>query len=221
MKIEDLVEQYNYAWNRRDVDGILCLMHKGAAFYDAFWMESCVGSNLTQYFMDAFEEEPFWYQQVGDVIATQNSAVLRYAAYRRSHSNADAPLYHGAEVFTLEDALILTVSDYYCNPDPEILIEIAALAARRHGLPNHVNSGLGALRALRLRDRLAKLVGKDEASLPPDMTLSELAGQIGCTTDQLLNVIDTEYGTTFSEAANRLNSTFVSDILPKKSFLNP
>ena len=46
MELKELVEDYMDRWNRRDTAGLLSFMHKGAAYYDAFWRETCVGSDL-------------------------------------------------------------------------------------------------------------------------------------------------------------------------------
>jgi len=213
MKTTELVEQYILAWNRRNATDLLALMHKGAAYYDAFWMESCVGRELIQYFQDSFDEEPYWYEQIDDTIDTESGVVFRYSAHESSDSNIGETIYFGAEMLTLRDGLIVTISDHYCHPDRTDLVEVARLAAKRHGLTSHTKAGLSAQTALRVRTKLSMLVDQDEAQLNSSLTVSQLADQIGCTVSQLLTVIDAEYGTHFEETVNHNSTIYARDIL--------
>lgn len=214
MKTTEISERYLAAWNRRDVAELLACMHKGAAYYDAFWMESCVGRELPQYFQDSFDEEPYRYEQLGDTIDTETGVVFRYSAHDRQDSNFVKPFFFGAEVLTLRDGLILTVSDFYCDPNRSNLVELARLASKRHGLPNHTKSGLGAKKALRLRQSLSSLLERAEVDSSSPLTASQLADQIGCTVSQLLTVIDAEYGTHFEEILDRNRTIYARDVLP-------
>lgn len=197
MNMEKLVEDYIDAWNRQDVAGILELMHKGAAYYDAFWTETCVGRELDQYLKGYFDEEPYWYQQVGDAIVSDRSVVFRYSAHERSDSKIGNPIFYGAEVLIVRGSKILTVSDYYCDPDPSALEEIAELAAKRHGVPSHTKAGLGELKMLRFKSKLSEAILQDKIYRDPNLTLSELADRIGCSVDQLSVVINSKFGTDF------------------------
>lgn len=198
MDAEKLVKQYIDAWNQREVAGLLDLMHPGAAYYDAFWMESCVGRDLAQYFRDEFDEEPYWYEQVGDVIATENGVSFRYSAHDPSDANIGDPIHYGAEVLQIRDSKILTVTDFYCSTIRDDLEEVAKLAVRHHGMPTHVSSGLGALKTMRIRSALSTEIEKDEVYLDPNISLSKLAAKIGCSLDQLSIVISREFGTSFA-----------------------
>jgi AraC-like DNA-binding protein len=191
---KELVETYINAWNQRDVAGLLELMYAGAAYYDAFWMETCVGSDLAQYFQDAMDEEPFWYVQVGEVIETKNGVVFRYSAHDPDASKIGEPLHYGAEILNVVDGKILTITDMYCSSNPDDLLEVAKLAARRHGLTTHVNSGLGALKKARIRAGLSRSVDEDKVHLDPELTIAQLADAVGCTLDQLRIVIKNEFG---------------------------
>lgn len=217
MNIGRIVERYIAAWNQGDVDDLLALMHKGAAYYDAFWMETCVGRDLPQYFQDIFDDEPFWYQQLGDLITTESGVVFRYRTYDRADTDLGEPIYDGAEVLNLRDGLILTVSDFYCDPRRSSLQEVATLAATRHGVASHTRSGLGAARFLHLKARLAAVVDADQARSRSSLTLSQLADQIGCPVNQLLKVIDAEYGTKLSELSGHCGRILATDVIPAKT----
>ena len=210
----DLVKQYFSAWNDHDVDAVLALMHSGAAMYDAFWLEACVGKNIRQYLCNGFEDEPFFYALVGDVIDTDSGVVYRYSAHRDSPANDDNFVYEGAVVLTLRDGLILTVSDFYCSPNPDDLTEVAQLVSQRHGVPRHADHGFSAYRHMRLRNLLAKFVDQDQNNASASMTIAEVADEIGCSTQQLLNAIDAQFGTQFSSSSVPPADLRLRDLLP-------
>ncbi len=145
MNLDKLVEQYVSAWNRKDTDDLLALMHEGVAYYNAFWMESSVGQDVTQYLRDRLDEEKYWYQQVGGVIVCDDGVAYRYNAHELKDAAIGRALFNGAEVLNIRDGKIITVTDIYCDPDPTALKEVAKLTARRHGLPKYVTSGLRAV----------------------------------------------------------------------------
>ena len=199
MNKNEIIRKYIDAWNQQDVMGILDLMHAGAAYYDAFWMETCVGRDLEKYLRDAMNEEPFWYQQVGDAIESDNCVVFRYSAHRRKDRTISDPIHFGAEILCFQDDKIVTITDLYCNTDRESLEEVAELVQGRHGLPAYANDGLGALKEARIKTNLSARIDEAHIFLDPDITVSELAQIIGCTLDQLSVVIQKHFGTT-SEA---------------------
>lgn len=199
MNSNQIVSKYFDAWNQQDVTGLLDLMHRGAAYYDGFWMETCVGRDLAQYFRDALDEEPFWYMLVGDVLGTENGVVFRYSAHHREGHKIGDPILYGAEFLSILDGKILTVTDMYCSPNPSDLLEVAELAARRHGLTTHVKSGLGALKEARIKAGLTVNVDEEKVYLNGDITMSQLAETVGCTLDQLGMVIESQFDVRLEE----------------------
>lgn len=197
MDRDGVVRKYIDAWNELDLGGLLALMHAGAAYYDAFWVETCVGRDLARYFRDAMDEEPYWYQQVGDTLCTDTGVVYRYSAHDRSSSIVDEPILYGADVLSIRDGKILTVTDIYCSPDLSDLEEIAVLAEKRHGLPRHADSGLSARKTARIKAYLSTSLDDEKVYLDPDITMSELADKIGCTLNQLTSVIENQFGSNF------------------------
>ena len=217
MDIEELVERYVLAWNEQDLEGLLSLMHKGASYYDAFWMETCVGQDLAQYFRDSFEEENYWYERVGGAIEVDNGVAFRYLTYEGGKSKFGRALYNGAEVLIIRDDKIITVSDYYCNPHAHAIEEIAKLAARRHGQTSFAKSGLGAGRSSSFRNRLSTVMDQEQIYLNPDLTLSELANRIGCPLDHLSQVLNTEFGTNFHNFLDQHRVKFAKTLLLDES----
>jgi AraC-like DNA-binding protein len=192
-------------------------MHAGAAYYDAFWMETCVGHNLKQYFQDAMDDEPFWYLQIGETIKTRNGVVFRYSAHCSADSIAGEPLYYGAEILEILDNKILTVTDMYCSPDRSNLIEIAELASKRHGLTSFANSGLGALKAARIKANLSVKNDKEQFYRDPDITISRLAEEIGCTLQQLSAVLESQFGASFGAFVDTRRVEYAKELLQHSS----
>ena len=203
MEVKQLVEEYFDAWNRRDLDALLELLHPGAAYYDSFWMETCVGRNLAEYIGDTMAEMPHWYRIVGELIETESGVVSRYSAHDSPETRSSEPLYFGAEVLVLLDGRILTVTDLYCDPHPDALREVAAVVATRHGVTAHTRQGLSNLRTMRIRERLLSCLSNNKDFLEPNLTLAELAERVDCSADQLSLVIHEEFGTTFEELLAR------------------
>ena len=215
LNIHELVESYIDAWNRLDAEGLLALMHPGAAYYDAFWMESCVGSELARYFQDAMDEEPYRYQRLGDVLTTEKSVVFRYSARHQWDSKHQDPILFGADVLVLHDNKILTVTDYYCDPNYDSLKEVAELAGQRHGLPRYTVSGFGALKMLRVRQHLARKIESDKVFLDSSITMSRLAKEIDCTLDELSNVISSHFGMSLDEILNNHRIEYAKSFLKR------
>ena len=217
MNMDKLVERYIDAWNRQDIAGILELMHSGAALYDAFWMETCVGKDLPRYVQDGIEEENHYYQQIGEVMPVDNGVAFRYSAHERPDPTIGPVVYYGAEVLIVLDNKILTVSDYYCNPDRAALEEVAKLAAKRHGLASHTKSGLGAMRALRIKAALSTAIEHDKTYRDSSLTLSRLAEKIGCPVDYLSQVIEDEFGADFDAFLTNHRIRYARALLQEKS----
>ncbi|MCP5089952.1 MAG: nuclear transport factor 2 family protein, partial [Gammaproteobacteria bacterium] len=129
MDPEKLVESYISAWNRQDIDGLLELMHEGVAYYDAFWMESCVGRDAVQYIRDSFDRDEYRLQRVGNVTVVDDCVSFRYAAYAPTDLEFTQMLFNGAEVLNVRDDKIVTVSDFYCDTDQYSLREVTKLVA--------------------------------------------------------------------------------------------
>ncbi len=217
MDLDKLAEAYFSAWNRQDLEGLLALLHKDASFYDAFWMETCVGQDLAQYFSDSFEEEDCRYEQIGGAIRIENGFAIRYLAFERDRFRTGRALYNGAEVLILQGDKIVTISDFYCNPHESSLEEVARLAAIRHGQSNYAQSGLSARKRSIFRDRLSAIMDEEHAYLDSKLTLTELARRIGCPTKLLSLVLSNEFGTDFHHFVDERRVRFARKLLSEQS----
>ena len=213
MSVEALVTRYISAWNSHDSEALLELMHTGAAYYDAFWRETCVGRDLRQYFEDAFAEEPYHYEQVGAVFGGDDNVIFRYSAYDENDCASEAVLFCGAVILTLRDGKILTISDIYCNPDPTVLAELATLEGRRHGGAKYANAGLGTMRSLRLSARMNEFVARKRDFHNSQMTVGELADRLDCTVDQLIQVIERLQGEELTKSPEYISRRLARDFI--------
>ncbi|MDX1499651.1 MAG: nuclear transport factor 2 family protein, partial [Woeseiaceae bacterium] len=100
MNQEDLVDRYLAAWNLADADAVLDLLHDGATYYDAFWMEYCTGRDLRQYLVDTFAEENYRYRLDGELILVDDGIAFRYVASDPGPAGG-AEVYRGAEIFDM------------------------------------------------------------------------------------------------------------------------
>ena len=213
MTIEELISRYYAAWNSRDADAALGLMHPGAAYYDAFWMETCVGRDLQVYLRDALAEEQFWYERAGDIITTPHGIIGRYDAHEYSAGNVGDVVFNGFEIFRVHDGRILTVSNFYCSPVEADLVELAELTAVRHGLTRHANDGLSALVVARIRKRLSACLDDDRIYLDPDTDRARLAEIIHCTPEQLGIVLENHFRTDLGNLLDRRRIEYAKQLL--------
>jgi AraC-like DNA-binding protein len=99
----------------------------------------------------------------------------------------------------------------------QTLEEVTRLVTRRHGLPRYAESGLSAYKASLYRNLLSTLMQDKNTYLDPELTLSQLASQIGCSMDHMSRVINTEFGTDFHIFINERRLRFARDLLLEKS----
>lgn len=216
MDLRKLVEAYVDAWNQQDVDKILGLMHKGAAYYDAFWMETCVGKDLADYFRGCFETDNFFYKIVGDPVTVNGGVAYRYSTHDHGDPN-ESVLYYGTSVLIVRDGKILTSSEFYSSPREEDLEEICRLAERRHGLPKYAEAGLGVWKISVYRKALSKLMDHDQLFLDPELTLVHVAEKLGCTAEQLTYILRTEFQMNFEKFLNQRRVSFARHLLVEES----
>ena len=213
MNREEMAERYFAAWNQRDLSALLKLLHSQASYYDAFWQESCSGQHLPKFLEASLHEETRWYRPIGELIPVPNGMICRYAAFAAHDPAGLETQFTGAEVFTLSDGLIMTVSDYYCNPGTEDLVEIATLAEGQHGRASTIERGLGAKTSSRIKRRLAETATHLSVILDPSLTVTKLADHVGCSVMHLFNVLEEQKRTTFLEYVAESRARYASTLM--------
>ena len=194
---EEIVKEYVIAWDTRDAPRLMRLLHPQASWYDAFWGETCSGPNLPQYIQDIFDLEKYWYEPDKEIIHTPNGVITRYIAYSRTDTAGDEPVFNGAEILTLADGLIMTVSDFYCDPSRNDLVETASFVERQHAHANIAPLGLSARTSGRIKRRLSELRTEMTVFLDPSLGVAQLAEHVGCSVMHLFHVLEEDMETSF------------------------
>ena len=208
-----LAEQYTQAWNEQDVEGVLRLLHPQASYYDAFWDETSSGPDLKKYFKTEIETYPRWYRLEGGVIPTANGMISPYIAFDRSDRAGIEPLYNGVDIFTLSGDAILTISEHYCDPNQQDLVEIAALSEARHSRSHIAPLGLSLKTSGRIRRRLKRLAVNSTVYLNPSLTVTQLADRVDCSVMHLFHVLEEVMDTTFVNFVNECRCRHASSLL--------
>jgi AraC-like DNA-binding protein len=217
LDLQQFVDDYVSAWNRQDLDTLLGFFHKDGAIYDSFWMETCSRADLAEYFGSIIEFDRHCYQRMGDVMPTEEGVMYRYGAHKRTDAVPGDVVFYGAEVMILRDDKLVSVSDFYCDPRQESLEEMSKWQARHHGRIRTLGFGLPAVRATQFRDKLSSLMDDEKMFLNPNLTASEIADQIGCSLDQLNQVVTAELGANFHSFVDKHRANYARQLLLESS----
>jgi hypothetical protein len=213
MKRRELVERYLDAWNRRDVAAVLELFHPGAAVYDALWRESCAGQFLPKYIQDGLEEDEYWYELTDELIYFDEGVIYRYAGYEWDGSQIGEKRFEGAEVMTVVNSRILTLSNYYYDPDPKVLMEVAKLSISRHGEPTYVRAASSGYKQVHVKHRLLHMMASDNIAVDRTLSVAGLAEKVGCNVDDLLRLVEEEFGTEIKDYVGREHTRYAVELL--------
>lgn len=222
MSHQDFLDRYMDAWNRKAVADMLKLMDPQASYHDAFWGETCSGSDLVRYFDISFSADTCWYEQDGELISTPTGFIFQYLAFDRQNPGKRKLLYRGAEVVTLEDGIITGISDFYCDPDPVQLLEVATYIEKRRSKSDVAQLGMSAKTAGYIKRRLAEVGENTSAFLDPSLTARQLADRIGCTISHLHKVLEDENYASFRQFVNDYRVKHAASMLadPSDSMIN-
>jgi AraC-like DNA-binding protein len=217
LDLQQFVDDYINAWNRQDLDGLLGFFHKDGAIYDSFWMETCSGDDLAEYFASVIELERHLYQRIGDVMPTEEGVMFRYGAHKNTDAGPGKLEFYGAEVMIIRDDKLVSVSDFYCDPRQDSLEEVSRWLAKHHGRIRNLGFGLPAVKATQFRDQLSTLMDVDKAFLNPNLTASEVADRVGCSLDQLNQVVTAELGANFYSFVDKYRANYARQLLLESS----
>jgi len=98
--------------------------------------------------------------------------------------------YHGAEFITLNGDSAVSITDYYDIP----------VKTQAH---KYAKSGLTKNQLLKHKQRLDQIMQIRQEYLRPDLTLPKLAKTVGCSVNNLSQVINAGFGTSFFDYLNR------------------
>lgn len=214
---QKIIDEYVAAWDTVDVQRLLRTLHSQASWYDAFWAETCSGDDLPQYVQDIFDENRYWYRHAEDLIHFLNGAIIPYIAFDIDDTAGKTPVFNGVEFITLSDGLIMTVTDHYCDPHREDLLEVASFAERQHAHAHIVPLGLSAKTSARIKRRLSELKETMTVFLDPSLSVAKLADHADCSVMHLFHVLEEELGTSFLHYVVDCRSRYASTLLADKA----
>jgi len=217
MDSDRIIREYVDAWNRHDVNALLEMCSPNAWYFSTFWMEHCPGEEFEEFFRESFEDEHYHYEIVGEPIRMPNGVTFRYSAHDARGPEPGPAVFDGAEMLQIQDGKITAITDYYWIPDPEVLAEVARVTMGRRGLPRRVKYGLPARRASQFRSSIARLMDHEKLFLDPNLTLSQVADELGCPVNQLTEVISTHYGVNFYSLVDQHRVNYARELLLEKS----
>lgn len=217
MDHRELVDQLLDAWNRRAVADVLRLMDPQGSYYDGFWGESCSGRDLVRYFDTNFAGDSSWYEIEGELIDTPTGIVFRYGAYDRRNPETRKLQYHGAEILSVTDGIITSISDIYCDPDPVQLSLVADRMEERRKESRVAQLGLSARKTGAIVRRLSELADSTTVFLDPDLTARQLAEHADCTVAHLFHVLEIEKKSTFNQFVNAHRANYSASLLAETS----
>ena len=166
-----------------------------------------------QYIQEGLEEDEYWYELTGELIYFDEGVVYRYTGYDLDGSAIGEKHFEGAEVVTVRNGKILTLSNYYYDSDPKVLVEVAKLSVLRHGVPTYVNAAYAGYKQAHVKDRFFRMLASDTLVVDPTVSVADLARQLGCRADHLLTLISEEYGISIEDYIGREDTTRAADLL--------
>ena len=216
-----LAHRYIDAWNQRDLDALIELLHPQASHFDAFWAERCSGRDLKNYIAESLDQDTRQYRVDGEVMPTSNGMIARYTALESGRDDNPVAAYNGAEIFTLSGDRIMTISDYYCSPNPVDLMELAELAEQQHARAAIAPLGLSAKSSRRIVRQLVRLGEESDVYRDPALTVTKLADRVGCSVMQLFHVLEEERQTTFKQFVNEQRTRYATNLLGARPDVAP
>jgi AraC-like DNA-binding protein len=192
MRKKEFVESYIDAWNHRDPESIADHLAANGTYRDVpenlkISPEELI-VNLNAFFADYRHS----YTLIGEIQRSENAVAFQYRmSLRKSkRKNTASITYHGAEFITIHNDRAVEITDYYDIPVKPAVNKYAKSGLTRNQLLGH-------------KQRLNNIMQTRQEYLRPDLTLPKLAEAVGCSVNNLSQVINSGFGTSFFDYLNR------------------
>ncbi|MGZ4289188.1 MAG: nuclear transport factor 2 family protein [Gaiellaceae bacterium] len=119
-----LIETYNDAWNRHDLDAICALHAPGMVFQNHTAGERAEGEGVRGHIAAIFANWPDLRFEGRALYAGEDFVVCEWTAHA-THPNGTALSWEGVDVFPLRDGLILR-KDVYSNASRRVAEQLAS-----------------------------------------------------------------------------------------------
>jgi len=192
MRKKEFVESYFDAWNHRDSKGVVAHLSADGTYCDIPENLQMSSNQLITMLDGFFAEYRHRYEIIGDIQKSENSVAFQYRMVlaKNKKKSAMTVVYHGAEFISLSGDSAVVITDYYDIP-------VKAVSNK------YAKSGLTGDQMLVYKQRLDRIMNSRNEYLRPDLTLPRLAESVGCSVNNLSQVINAGFGTSFFEYLNR------------------
>lgn len=204
MRKTEFVESYFDAWNHLDPKRIADHLSADGTYRDVPENSQISHDELIISLADFFAEFRHHYELIGEIQKGENTIAFQYRMFpfKNSPKSAMSVSYHGAEFITMHDDAAILITDYYDIPV-------------KMPVNKYAKSGLTRDQLLTHKQRLDKLMQSREEYLRPDLTLPKLARVVGCSVNNLSQVINSGFDTSFFDYLNRYRIEHARKLLKK------
>lgn len=204
MRKTEFVESYFDAWNHLDPKRIADHLSADGTYRDVPENLQISHDELIISLADFFAEFRHHYELIGEIQKGENTIAFQYRMFpfKNSPKSAMSVSYHGAEFITMHDDAAILITDYYDIPV-------------KMPVNKYAKSGLTRDQLLTHKQRLDKLMQSREEYLRPDLTLPKLARVVGCSVNNLSQVINSGFDTSFFDYLNRYRIEHARKLLKK------
>jgi AraC-like DNA-binding protein len=192
MRKKEFVESYIDAWNHRDSKGVVAHLSADGTYCDIPENVEISSDRLITFLDGFFAEYRHRYELIGEIHKSENSVAFQYRMFLAGNEkkNAMTVVYHGAEFITLNGDAAVVITDYY-----DIPVKTSS--------NKYAKSGLTSDQMHVYKQRLDQIMQSRKEYLRPDLTLPRLAESVGCSVNNLSQVINSGFGTSFFDYLNR------------------
>ncbi len=192
MRKAEFVESYFDAWNHRDSKGVADHLSADGTFRDVPGNLQISPEELVIFLDNFFADYRHRYELIGEIQKSENTVAFQYrmSLLGNKQKNVAPVAYHGAEFITLRGDAAIEITDYYDIP-------------AKTSVNKYAKSGLTSSQLLAHKQRLDQIMQSREEYLKPDLTLPKLAETVGCSVNNLSQVINSGFGTSFFDYLNR------------------
>jgi AraC-like DNA-binding protein len=192
MRKIEFVESYFDAWNHRDPKGIADHFSVDGTYRVVPEIRQVSPEVLIISLSNFFADFRHSYKLIGEIQRSENTVAFQYRMSLRKNNGKSAAsvTYHGAEFITIHDDRAVEITDYYDIPI-------------KPSVNKYAKSGLTRDQLLGHKQRLNNIMQSRQEYLRPDLTLPKLAEVVGCSVNNLSQVINSGFGTSFFDYLNR------------------
>ena len=192
MRKTEFVESYFDAWNHHDPRSIVDHLSVNGTFRDIPENEQFSPDELITFLEDFFSNYDHHYELIGEIQKSKNTIAFQYRIFPLSNKSKSttSEFYCGAEFIQLNGDAAMVITDYYDIPVKTPVLKYA-------------KSGLTKNQLLTYKQRLDQIMQARQEYLRPNLTLPKLAKRVGCSVNNLSQVINSGFGTSFFDYLNR------------------